>query len=108
MDAGRLNRRVRIEVNTPTRNALGEDVPSWSLVAEVWAAKLPIRGAELIRIRSAGAELTTRFLIRYRPGILPTMRIVEGSTEFEILEVIDREDAHDELEILCVSEAVAT
>lgn len=106
MDVGRLNRRITIQGKTVTRDAYGGESISWTDVATVWAAVLPIRGREYVAIREAGAELTTRFVIRYRQGVTPAMRVVHGGANYDIEQVIDTEDGHRFIELMARAEAV--
>lgn len=106
MQIGRLNRRITIESKTVTRDAYGGETITWSTVATVWAAVLPIRGREYVAIRQAGAELTTRFVIHYREGITPAMRVSYNGGQYNIEEVIDSEDGHRFLELMARAEAV--
>jgi SPP1 family predicted phage head-tail adaptor len=66
MNAGDLDRRISIERATVARDAFNNPVPStWLPVATVWAAKMEIRDAERIAAQEVGAEVTTRFQIRW-------------------------------------------
>lgn len=106
MQIGRLNRRITIQSKTVTRDAYGGESISWTDVATVWAAVLPIRGREYVAIRQAGAEITTRFVIHYRSGITPAMRVVHGDANYDIVEVINAEDANRFLELMAMAEVV--
>ena len=106
--AGTLNRRITIQEKTVTRDAYGAEVIDWTEVAEVWAAVLPIRGSEYVSLQMAQADLTTRFVIRYRAGVTPAMRIVYGDAVYDIKEVIDVRDSHRSLELMARAEAVAS
>lgn len=108
MQIGRLNRRITIEQKSVTRDAYGGETITWSTVAAVWAAVLPIRGREYVAIRQAGAELTTRFVIHYRAGVTPAMRVSYNGATYNIEEVIDSEDGHRFLELMARAEAVET
>ena len=108
MEAGRLNRRITIEQKSVTRDSYGGESITWATVATVWAAVLPIRGQEYVSIRQAGAELTTRFLIRYREGVTPAMRIVYDGAHYDIVEVINPQDGREHLELMAMAEAVAS
>ena len=108
MQLGRLNRRVTIQSKSVTRDAYGAEVITWAHVVEVWAAVLPVRGREYVALREAQADLTTRFVIRYRAGITPAMRVVYGDANYDIEEVIDAEDAHHVLELMARAEAPAS
>lgn len=109
MQAGKLNQQIVIQSYTPTRNSIGEElIKTWSTVATVWASVDPLSGRELLAARDIRAEVTTRIRIRYRTGLTPKMRIVHGSSTYEISEVVNRTTANRDLELLCVAQAVAS
>lgn len=82
MEAGRLNRRIRIERPVSNDSFTGAGGGSWALVAEVWAEvqdMLPSRGERL----ADGINIATRparIRIRWREGVTPAMRFVMGAT----------------------------
>ncbi len=108
MEAGRLTRRVTIQTATATRNSIGEEVRSWSDVASVWGEIRPLSARELINAKAAMAQVTTRITIRYRAGMLPSMRLISGGTVYQITEIIDPGMRHEVLECLCFAEVPAT
>jgi SPP1 family predicted phage head-tail adaptor len=100
MFAGRLDRRVRLEQKTATRAADGSEIPAWSLVAEVWAQVLPLRGQERYGAGAEQAERDARIRIRWRPGVSAGMRVVYEARSWDvqaILEIGRREG----LDLLC-------
>ena len=108
MDPGRMNRRIVIRQKSVTRDAYGSEVITWATVATVWAAVLPVRGREYVAMREAQADITTRFLIRYRAGITPAMQIQFDGTDYGIVEVINPGDARETLELMARAEAPAS
>ncbi len=103
MEAGKLRHRVVIQENTPTRDSYGDEVDSWSTWATVWGAVEPLTGREAF---SAGAnqrlaEVTHRIRIRYRSGVLPTMRVTWRSRTFNIQSVIEPETRDREIQLMC-------
>lgn len=78
MQAGKLRHRVQIQQKTAGRDPVTGEVNEaiWSSFAEVWAAFTPLSSREFIAARAAQSEATARVVIRYRPGVLPTMRIL--------------------------------
>jgi SPP1 family predicted phage head-tail adaptor len=108
MDPGRMNRRIVIREKSVTRDAYGAEVITWGTVATVWAAVLPVRGREYVAMREAQADITTRFLIRYRAGITPAMQIQFDGTDYGIVEVINPGDARETLELMARAEAPAS
>lgn len=106
MRAGRLDRQIVIQVNTPTRNSFGEQAPKWATFATVWAEVLPVSGREAMQGGQILAQADTRFRIRYLAGLLPTHRISYASNYYDIAHIaeIGRREGH---EILAKSKAAA-
>ena len=87
MQAGRLDRRISIERNTPTRNDLNEDIPSWSVLATVWASKEDVRDTERQRAAESGQVITTRWQIRWSSDVASVDgrdRVVHGDRVYQI------------------------
>lgn len=85
--AGRLDREVIVERNTPTRNVLGGNVDSWATLHTVWCEVIPIRGTELMKL---GIEVSTevaKFRTHYISGITTADRISYDSDYWDILYV---------------------
>ena len=81
------------EKGTPSRDAAGGEVISWSAVATVWAKEVPYSGREFMASGREHAERYTRFSIRYRSDIsvTPAMRCTldSGARVFDILSVLN-------------------
>jgi SPP1 family predicted phage head-tail adaptor len=81
VQASKLDRRIRIEQPSVTRNNLGEAVATWSTLAEVWAQKINLTGRELYAAQQVVPEAQLKFRIRWRADIKPNrdekMRIVD-------------------------------
>lgn len=79
MRAGRLRHRIDIQRKVTERNPetgalLGE---SWETVWEKCPAAVePLSSREFIAAKAEQIEATGRMVIRYRPGVLATMRIL--------------------------------
>ena len=75
--AGSLRHRIRIEAPTRTQDPLtGAMTTAWTLVAEVFAAIHPLSVSGIIAAQSVKSKIDTRIVIRYRPGMNPSMRLV--------------------------------
>lgn len=86
MLAGKLRHRVDFqtlgEVQSP---ATGEMVPGWSTIwAKVPASVTPLSARDLIAAQAAQSEASARIMIRYRAGVLPTMRIIYRGEVYDI------------------------
>lgn len=90
MEAGKLDRRLTLRRNTPTKDEFGHEVANWSDLATVWASKEDVQDAERVRAQQVGASITTRFQIRpLAGGARPSVKdqaVCEGLT-YEITNV---------------------
>lgn len=76
MRAGDLDRRIRVERATISRDALGGPAKAWALLGEVWAQVTPISDGERWRAAEVAASATIRFRIRWGLGVQATDQIV--------------------------------
>jgi head-tail adaptor len=87
MQAGKMRHRITIQTNTPTQDAYGTAIASWSTFNG--AARIP---AEVEDALPSKAESTTdalriatrpaRLRIRFRPGVTSAMRIlIHGASD---------------------------
>jgi SPP1 family predicted phage head-tail adaptor len=103
IEAGRLNKKISIESNAAARDSHGQDVESWSPhLTDIWASIDPVRGREFFAARQFNAEVTHKVTIRYRTGISPQMRVEYQGRYFRIEAVIDPNERHEALELMCV------
>jgi SPP1 family predicted phage head-tail adaptor len=101
MRAGDLRNRITIQDKTVVQNTFGEEDITWTDVATVYAAIEPLRGREFLDSKMATAEVTTKIRIRERDGIRPEMRVVHGSTVYDIRAVIHVETRQREMQLMC-------
>lgn len=86
MNPGALSHLVRIEHQTSTKSAIGENLETWVTFASGWAGIEHLSGTEGLNLRAAGSEITTRIRMRYIPGVKASMRIVYGTDIYNIVE----------------------
>jgi len=101
MRAGQLRHRITIEANGQTRNEYGELVEDWSPLATVWASKEDLSGREQFQGQQFNAVVTTKFAIRYRDDVTAAMRILLGSTVYNIESIQDPTGRKETLFLLC-------
>lgn len=101
MQAGRLRHRVSIQQRVEARNGYGELISTWSTLATVWGSVEPIRGREFFEAEQVQSEISTRVRIRYYDGITAQMRVLFGSRKLQILAVIDVNERHKEMQLMC-------
>lgn len=82
--AGLLDQRITIEAKSTTRNAIGEEVDTWSPFATVWAQYRPVRMTERVSGAQLAAEFDAVFRIRYVSGIDAEMRVIWRGQRFDL------------------------
>lgn len=103
MRIGRFKHRITIQEEVFAKDSTtGENTSGWQDVSTVWAAVEPLKGREYFQAREIHAENTVRIRIRYRSGIIPSMRVIYGDRTLYIQSVIDPEECHRELQLMCV------
>lgn len=103
MNPGKLRHRVTLQEYKEVLDQYGTPIDQgWQDVATVWASVEPIQGREYIQLQNTQSELTTRVRIRYRQGITPAIRVLYGTRVFDIQSVIDFEERHIELQLMCI------
>ena len=75
---------------------------AWTDLVTVWAEERPTTGKEVLRSAAQIAEGTTILVMRYRPGITPTMRAVRGTRILDIQDTTDVDGRNRELQLLCI------
>ena len=101
--AGSYNRILALEQDTgTTRGTYNNPIENWQPLVTVWAAVEPLSGRELYAAQQVMEQVSHRIRIRYRPDITLTgkLRGKLGIRLLNIHTVIDKEEAHIELEML--------
>jgi SPP1 family predicted phage head-tail adaptor len=106
MEAGRLRHRVTFEALVVEMDSDGAQVESWAPAFEgpLSAEISPLSGRELIAAQAVQSKLSTRIVVRYRPGFQASMRAIHRGTVYNILAVIpDPESGFEWVSLLCTS-----
>jgi len=101
VNAGELRHRVKLQSVARTSDGAGGFTEAWSDDAEVWAKVEPLQGTQYVLADALRNEVTHRVTIRYRAGVTPRQRVLLASRVLEILTIIDRDEAHVYLQLLC-------
>lgn len=103
MHIGKFRQRITIQQEVFTKDiGTGENTSDWQDVCTVWAAVETLKGREYFQALETHAEQTIRISIRYRSGIIPSMRVIYCDRTLYIQSVIDPEESHRELHLMCV------
>lgn len=99
--AGKYRHRIAIHNPPTTRDGSGARVGVGTTVATLWAEKQEWSGSETRDNGKETAVLLTKFLIRFRTGILPKMRVVHNEITYDIEKVMDLDGTRRELVLEC-------
>lgn len=103
MNPGRLRHRVTIQEYIERYDDFGTPLDKgWKTVSKVWASVEPISGREYVQLHNTEAEITTRIKMRYLKGVKPNMQVLYDGREFDIQSVLDIEERHIEMHLMCV------
>lgn len=105
LDAGAMDRRIRIERAAVTISGRGTQQKAWAELVTVWAQRMPQRATEAWKASGTAAELETAWRIRWSSGVAdvsPRDRIVFDGQEMAILGVAEI-GRREGLEIVCKS-----
>ncbi len=83
--AGRLRHLITLLTPTTDRNNVGEEIPAWAPVAEVWAEAIALSGRELVWAQQQHEQVTWKVTIRYLPEVDATWRVQLASGQ--VLEI---------------------
>lgn len=90
MRPGELRHRISIEAQTQTQDpSTGAISSSWSpVVVDLPAHVTPVSVREFIASQAGQAEIVARIVIRYRPDIDATMRVLHDGQVYDIQGVL--------------------
>lgn len=105
IDPGKMRHRITFQQFSGEVDGYGDplqsDDASWEVVATVWAAIDPISGREFYAAEQSQSEVSHKVRCRYLAGLDTAMRIVKGPRKFKIISIIDWEERHESLLIMC-------
>ncbi|MGA9851845.1 MAG: phage head closure protein [Gammaproteobacteria bacterium] len=99
--SGEMKRWITVQQTASSQNARGEEIPTWTTFACVWAKIVPLSGREFLAAQQVEATLTHTITIRYLAGLDPTMRIVYNGRYFDINQVININEEDRQMSLLC-------
>ncbi|MCR4300179.1 MAG: phage head closure protein, partial [Sulfuricaulis sp.] len=79
-----LDRKIRIEKRVVSQQDYGEPVPTYTLLAEVWADVRPLSGREFFDAEQTIAEDFTEFRTRWIEGVNAQCRILYDGNEYNV------------------------
>jgi SPP1 family predicted phage head-tail adaptor len=101
MRAGQLNRLIALQKKVEAKNSSGDLVKAWVDLATPWARKIDLTGRELEAAMSIHAEISVKFLVRFREDVKQGMRIVLAGEAYHVISALDKRGDRVELQIYC-------
>jgi SPP1 family predicted phage head-tail adaptor len=102
VQAGKYRFPATIQKRQMGQNSYGETTQDWSTVLSVRVGVSPISGREFFDKEAINPELTHKVYMRYvRNVVTPDMRILYDGRTFLINSVIDYQEKHMELQLIC-------
>lgn len=98
---GNLRHRITIQQISSTQDDYGQPIDEWTDIATVWASIEPITGREFFAADTINSEISHRIRMRYKPGILPSMRVKFKTRYFDIQSVINYNELNTDLQLMC-------
>ncbi len=106
--ANELPNYVALQERTITANVAGEPVESWRTIAEFWAGVGGMTGREVLYAAQIQAEASSVVLIRWRPVVDRTMRILFDGRTLYINAVVNADGLHYKgLKLFCTEQPVS-
>lgn len=108
MRSGLLKDRVTIKNYTETTfDEYGQRTYSTTTEREVWAYVRPLSGREYLLAAQTVAGVDALITIRYTTqfSVTPKSFVVHGASTYDVQSVIDVDNRHTELQLVCVRSA---
>lgn len=107
MNPGELKHRISVQKFAKIEDGGGGFTEEWIDLfdpPEIWASINPLSGRELFVAMQIQSMVSHKIKIRYRSGITNKHRVEYKGRVYNILAVIDKQERHKELELMCEEE----
>ncbi len=101
MRPGLLNSRVVVQQQSTTQDALGQPAQTWSTFATVWANVRHTSGVESIKADALTPVVRASIRVRYRGDLTAAMRVVHGSTTYNVVAVMPDIGGKEYVDLAC-------
>lgn len=109
INPAKYNKRIILQAQVEVDNEDNDTGLQWKDFKPIWASMHPMRGKMYTEAKKLRPELTFKITTRYSKDIFAEwhengmgLRIKFGTRNFEIIDIINAEEANVELEIMCV------
>lgn len=101
MRAGQLRTRVKVQQQSATQDEAGQPVLTWADYATLWADVKQNSGMSMVRGDTDVSVVRASIRIRYRNDITPAMRVLAGTTVYQIQAVLPDVAGHEYTDLVC-------
>jgi SPP1 family predicted phage head-tail adaptor len=104
MNPGAMRHSITIKVRPTTQNSYGEEITNilqWNDFVTRYASVSPVTGREFYAAQQTNTKVSTKFTIRFIPGITAAMKVVYGVRTFNIISVQDTDERHITITLIC-------
>ncbi|OPX99508.1 MAG: Phage head-tail joining protein [Syntrophorhabdus sp. PtaB.Bin047] len=101
MRIGDLNKRISLEYPTNVADGMGGFTVTWAEAFSCYAAVWPVSAKETAQAMAETMTISHRIRIRYRDGIRSSWRLKLGNRYFNIVSIINPNEAGRWLDIMC-------
>jgi SPP1 family predicted phage head-tail adaptor len=101
MNPGKLNKRITLQSYQSIKDDEGIVSKQWVNLMTVYASVEPLSGREYWQAAATQSENTVKFLIRYKQNITSDLRLIYNNKSYDVKSVIDPNEAHKELILMC-------
>jgi SPP1 family predicted phage head-tail adaptor len=103
VESGRYRQPAELQKRQMGKNSYGETTEDWLTVANIRCSVQPINGREFFDKEAVNSKITHRIRLRHSKSlqITPDMRLIYMSRVFTITSVIDYQEQHNEIQLMC-------
>jgi SPP1 family predicted phage head-tail adaptor len=102
MTIGSLRHRIQLQAEEHMPDAYGGSVKTWNTIDTVAASVEPLTGREFFQAQQTHSAVSHKITIRYRANTSPSLRILFGTRMFDITAVLDQEERHRWMILMCL------
>jgi SPP1 family predicted phage head-tail adaptor len=106
LNSGQLRHKIRFQKLEGQEDELGQYRETWVDDASAWCMIKTMQGREYYAAAASQSENTYRFVMRYRPGIDSSMRIVYQGRIFNIDSAINDDEMNRTLTLIAKEKGV--
>ena len=96
-----LNSQITVQQRQAGSDAAGQPLTTWTNVATLWAEIRHPTGLEQIRAEGQVSTVQASIKVRQRDGITAAMRVLHGTTVYEIRAVLPDQVERQFMHLVC-------